>query len=70
MLKINCISEVLIKHGKKNSDLVKLFNVSESTVSRWVHNKQQPDIMKFYKIAEFLRIDIRELFYPTNWDEK
>ena len=67
MTKINRIAEVLIENNKKNMDLVKLFNVSESTVSRWVHNKQQPDIHKLYKIAEFLKIDIRELLHPTVW---
>lgn len=67
MHKINRIAEVLILKDKKNIDLVKLFNVSESTVSRWVHNKQQPDIHKFYKIAEYLKIDIRELLNPTIW---
>lgn len=67
MIKINRLAEVLIEHGKKNMDLVELFGVTESTVSRWVHNKQQPDIHKFYKIAEYLKIDIRDLLYPTVW---
>jgi putative transcriptional regulator len=67
MIKINRIAEVLVERGKKNMDLVNLFGVTESTVSRWVHNKQQPDVHKLYKIAEFLKIDIRELFYPTKW---
>lgn len=39
MIKINRIAEVLIEHGKRNMDLVNLFDVTESTVSRWVHNK-------------------------------
>lgn len=67
MSKINRIAEVLIEKGKANKDLVKLFNVTESTVSRWVHNKQQPDVHKLYKIAEFLKVDIRDLFHPTIW---
>ncbi|MHC8949748.1 helix-turn-helix transcriptional regulator [Sphingobacterium hungaricum] len=67
MTKINRIAEVLIEHNKRNTDLINLFDVSESTVSRWVNNKQQPDILKFYKIAEYLKIDIRDLFYKTEW---
>ena len=67
MIKINRIAEVLIENGKSNKDLIELFNVQDSTVSRWVNNKQQPDVHKFYKIAEYLKVDIRDLFYPTTW---
>ena len=67
MMKINRLKEVFIEHNISNLTIVDLFNVSESTVSRWVNNKQQPDILKFYKIAEYLKIDIRELFYSTKW---
>jgi transcriptional regulator with XRE-family HTH domain len=66
-MKINRLKEVFIEHNISNLTIVDLFNVSESTVSRWVNNKQQPDILKFYKIAEYLKIDIRELFYSTKW---
>lgn len=66
-MKINRIAEVLIEKGKKNSDLINLFGVNQATVSRWVNNKQQPDVLKFYKIAEYLNVDIRDLFYPTIW---
>ena len=67
MIKINRLKEVFIEHDISNLAIMNLFNVSESTVSRWVNNKQQPDILKFYKIAEYLKIDIRELFHPTIW---
>ncbi len=70
MIKINRLAEVLIENDKRNKDLVDLFEVSESTVSRWVHNKQQPDVHKLYKIAEFLKIDIRDLFHPTVWPQE
>lgn len=67
MIKINRLKEVFIEHDISNLTIVELFNVSESTVSRWVNNKQQPDLLKFYKIAEYLKIDIRELFHSTKW---
>ncbi|MEJ5144449.1 helix-turn-helix transcriptional regulator [Sphingobacterium sp. MYb388] len=67
MIKINRLKEVFIEHGISNLTIVELFNVSESTVSRWVNNKQQPDLLKFYKIAEYLKIDIRELLHSTKW---
>ena len=68
MIKINRLAEVLIEHGKGNADLIELFGVADATVSRWVHNKQQPDVHKLYRIAEYLKIDIRDLFYPTKWE--
>lgn len=67
-MNINRLAEAFIEHGTTNIEIAKLFNVSVSTVSRWVNNKQQPDILKFYKIAEYLKMDIRDLFYPTTWD--
>ncbi|WP_316826045.1 helix-turn-helix transcriptional regulator [Pedobacter miscanthi] len=64
---INRIGEVL--KGKKagNKDLVRFLDVKKSTVSRWVNNKQQPTIGTLNKIAEFLRVDIRELLHPSDW---
>jgi len=67
MVKINRLKEVFIEHDVYNRQIAELLQVTESTVSRWVHNKQQPDVYKLYKIAEYLKIDIRDLFYPTKW---
>ncbi|TDS12343.1 helix-turn-helix domain-containing protein [Sphingobacterium paludis] len=62
MIKITRLVEVFHQHGVYNRKIAELVGVSESTVSRWVHNKQQPDVHKLYKIAEYLKIDIRDLF--------
>ncbi|WP_140938673.1 helix-turn-helix domain-containing protein [Sphingobacterium lumbrici] len=70
MIKINRFEEIFIIHGIQNKEIANLFNVSESTVSRWVHNKQQPDILKFYKIAEYIKIDIRDLLHQSEWVKK
>lgn len=67
MVKINRLEEVLTERGIYNRRIAELLGVTESTVSRWVHNKQQPDVYKLYKIAEYLKIDIRDLFYPTKF---
>jgi len=68
MVKINRLAEVFTEYNVYNRRIAELLNVSESTVSRWIHNKQQPDVHKLYKIAEYLKIDIRDLFYPTKWE--
>ena len=67
MIKINRLEEVLNQHQVYNRRIAELLDVSEATVSRWVHNRQQPDVHKLYKIAEYLKIDIRELLHPTDW---
>lgn len=73
MVKINRIEEVLIKKGKGNKDLIDFLEVNESTVSRWVNNKQQPTVNTLNDIAKFLQVDIRDLLNKSEWmkeDEK
>ena len=65
--KINRISEVLEQKGMKNNDLVLHLKVKKETVSRWVNNKQQPTLNTLNDIAKFLKIDIRELLYQSEW---
>ncbi|WP_026905542.1 helix-turn-helix transcriptional regulator [Pedobacter glucosidilyticus] len=67
MTKINRIAEVLKEKGAGNSDLIKFLGVEKETVSRWVNNKQQPTLNTLNKIAEHLRVDIRELLHPSDW---
>lgn len=67
MKKINRLSEVLEKHNLYNRDIAKYLNKSEETISRWVNNHRQPSLTDLYKIAEYLRIDIRDLLYPSDW---
>ncbi len=64
---INRIGEVLKEKGAGNKDLVKFLKIEKETVSRWVNNKHQPTVTTLNKIAEFLRVDIRELLYPSDW---
>lgn len=36
--------------------------VNPSTVSKWCTNSSQPDLGNLLKIADLLKVDIRELF--------
>lgn len=65
--KINRIAEVLEEKGMKNNDLVIHLKVKKETVSRWVNNKQQPTLNTLNDIAKFLKVDIRELLYQSEW---
>ncbi len=67
MKKINRLNEVLEKHSLYNRDIAKYLNKSEETISRWVNNHRQPALTDLYKIAEYLRIDIRDLLCPSDW---
>ncbi|RZK34494.1 MAG: XRE family transcriptional regulator [Pedobacter sp.] len=66
---INRIGLVLKEKKAGNKDLVEFLEVKKSTVSRWVNNKQQPPLGTLNKIAEFLRVDIRELLHPSDWSK-
>ncbi|MCE2503500.1 MAG: helix-turn-helix transcriptional regulator [Chlorobi bacterium] len=62
---LNRIKAVLAEKGKTNRDLAKHLNRTESTVSRWCTNDIQPSVEIFAQIAEFLEVDIRDLFVST-----
>lgn len=66
---INRIGQVLKEKKAKSKDLVEFLNVKKFAVSRWVNNKQQPTLITLNKIAEFLRVDIRELLHPSDWSK-
>lgn len=69
MQKINRLAEVLKEKDVYNREIAKLLNKSEQTVSRWANNHRQPSLEDLYKIAEFLRMDIREFLHPSDWDD-
>lgn len=58
----------MAENGKKNIDLAAQLKVSPTTVSDWCTNKNQPSVQDLYRIAEFLKIDIRELLISTNFN--
>jgi putative transcriptional regulator len=62
---INRIRVILAEQNRTNKWLAEKLAVSETTVSRWVNNTQQPAVEVFVKIADILKVDIRDLFEPT-----
>lgn len=69
MKDLNRLKIVLAENKISNKTLSAKLQKREETISRWCNNKQQPSIEELYKIAEFLKIDIRELLHPTKWDK-
>ncbi|MGM9475230.1 helix-turn-helix transcriptional regulator [Pedobacter sp. GSP4] len=69
MQKINRLAEVFKQKDIYNRDIAKYLDKSEETVSRWVNNHRQPSLHDLNQIAEFLRVDIRELLYSSDWSD-
>lgn len=63
--KYNRIKIVLAEKEKSAKWLAEKLDRDKSTVSRWCTNDMQPTIETFYKIAEVLDVEVRELFVAT-----
>ena len=53
---------VLFEKKKTARWLAGEMGVTPSTVSKWCTNSSQPDLATILKIANLLKVDIRELF--------
>ena len=63
--RINRLKPVLAEQGKTGKWLAHALGKNESTVSRWCTNEVQPSVETLLKIAETLKIDIKELLCST-----
>lgn len=61
----NRIKAVLAEKNVSSKELAEHLNKTESTISRWCTNDVQPSVEMFYRIAKYLKVDIRELFVST-----
>lgn len=64
-MNINRIKVVLAEKNRTNKFLAESLSVDPSQVSRWVTNRQQPNLETLMKIANALEVDIRELLQPS-----
>ena len=64
-MNINRIKVVLAEKNRTNKFLAESLSVDPSQVSRWVTNRQQPNLETLLKIANALEVDIRELLQPS-----
>ena len=62
------IKVVLAEKNRTNKFLAESLSVDPSQVSRWVTNRQQPNLETLLKIANALEVDIRELLQPSKCD--
>jgi DNA-binding XRE family transcriptional regulator len=57
----NRIKVLLIESNKFSRESIQKPHCSETTVSRWYPYNPQPNLETLHKIAQFFRIEIREL---------
>ena len=69
-MEINRIKVALAETRKKNKWLAEKIGKDESTISQWCTNARQPSLENLLKIADVLKVDIRDLLCPTNKSEK
>ena len=65
IMNINRIKVVLAEKNRTNKFLAESLSVDPSQVSRWVTNRQQPNLETLLQIANALEVDIRELLLPS-----
>lgn len=68
-MEINRI-KVALAETSKNKWLAEKIGKDESTISQWCTNARQPSLENLLKIADVLKVDIRDLLCPTNKSEK
>ncbi|NPD92189.1 MULTISPECIES: helix-turn-helix transcriptional regulator [Bacteroidales] len=64
--RINRIKVVLVEQNKTGKWLAEQLQKNEATISRWCSNTSQPSLEMLVKIANVLKIDVRELINPSN----
>ena len=65
MEKLNRIKGALADAGRTILWLAERIGRDPVTVSKWCTNNSQPDLVTLSKIAELLKIDIRDLLVST-----
>ena len=59
---VNRIKLVLVEKKRTSKWLAEQLGVNPSTVSKWCTNSSQPDLACILKIADLLKVDLKELF--------
>ena len=65
MRKINRLKIVLVQQNKTGKWLAETLGKNEATVSRWCTNEAQPSLDTLVKIANALKIDVKDLLIST-----
>jgi DNA-binding XRE family transcriptional regulator len=66
----NRIKAALAEKAVTNKGLAEALGVNENTVSSWCVQRRQPSWENLYAIADYLKIDVRELLIPNEKSPK
>lgn len=65
MKQINRLKVVLVEQNKTGKWLTETLDKNEATVSRWCTNESQPSLKTLVKIANALKVDVKDLLVST-----
>ena len=65
MKQINRLKVVLVEQYKTGKWLAETLEKNEATVSRWCTNESQPSLETLVKIANALKVDVKDLLVST-----
>lgn len=65
MKQINRLKVVLVEQNKTGKWLAETLGKNEATVSRWCTNESQPSLETLVKIANALKVDVKDLLIST-----
>lgn len=65
MKQINRLKVALVEQGKTGKWLAETLRKNEATVSRWCTNESQPSLETLVKIANALKVDVKDLLIST-----
>ena len=65
MEKINRIKVVLAEKDIQQKEVAEAIGRTTNTIASICNNKTQPNLYDLKKIANYLKVDIRELLIPT-----
>jgi len=65
MKQINRLKIVLVEQNKTGKWLAETLGKNEATVSRWCTNESQPSLETLVKIANVLKVNVKDLLVPT-----
>lgn len=65
--KIICnLKEIRKNKQIKQYDIAKCLNVRQTTVSEWENDKKVPNLRKAYELAEYLEVEVAEIWNRKN----
>lgn len=65
MKQINRLKVALVEQNKTEKWLAETLGKNEATVSRWCTNESQPSLETLVKIANALKVDVKDLLVST-----